>query len=154
MMNGCDGIVSALISYQCHYWHIEVCLKWSPYQRRHFQMNLMEKCIDVPYDQHLYKMKLVTELSNVTSKTAYPGYTLKVAIYRVILRISLSIMMSNRTASIMIFCLLAKCHDDVIKWKHFPRYWSFVRGIHRSRWIPRTKASDAELWCFLWSASE
>ena len=23
-------------------------------------------------------------------------------------------------------------HDDVIKWKHFPRYWSFVRGIHRS----------------------
>ena len=40
-------------------------------------------------------------------------------------------------------------HDDVIKWKHFPRYWPFVRGIHRSRWIPRTKASDAELWCFL-----
>ena len=24
------------------------------------------------------------------------------------------------------------CHDDVIKWKHFPRYWPFVRGIHRS----------------------
>ena len=23
------------------------------------------------------------------------------------------------------------CNDDVIKWKHFPRYWSFVRGIHR-----------------------
>ena len=23
-------------------------------------------------------------------------------------------------------------HDDVIKWKRFPRYWSFVRGIHRS----------------------
>ena len=36
--------------------------------------------------------------------------------------------------------------DDVIKWKHFPRNWSFVRGIHRS--------SDAELWCFPWSASE
>ena len=45
-------------------------------------------------------------------------------------------------------------HDDVIKWKHFPRYWPFVRGIHRSRWIPSTKASDAELWCFLWSAPE
>ena len=37
-------------------------------------------------------------------------------------------------------------HDDVIKWKHFPRYWPFVREIHR--WIPLTKASDAELWCF------
>ena len=24
------------------------------------------------------------------------------------------------------------CHDDVIKWRHFPRYWPFVRGIHRS----------------------
>ena len=23
-------------------------------------------------------------------------------------------------------------HDDVIKWKHFSRYWPFVRGIHRS----------------------
>ena len=23
-------------------------------------------------------------------------------------------------------------HDDVIKWKHFPRYWPIVRGIHRS----------------------
>ena len=25
-----------------------------------------------------------------------------------------------------------KLHDDVIKWKHFPRYWPFVQGIHRS----------------------
>ena len=24
-------------------------------------------------------------------------------------------------------------HDDIIKWKHFPHYWPFVRGIHRSR---------------------
>ena len=24
------------------------------------------------------------------------------------------------------------CHDDVIKWKHFPRNWPFVRGVHRS----------------------
>ena len=23
-------------------------------------------------------------------------------------------------------------HDDVIKWKHFPHYWPFMRGIHRS----------------------
>ena len=23
-------------------------------------------------------------------------------------------------------------HDDVIKWKHFPRYWPFVRRIHQS----------------------
>ena len=48
--------------------------------------------------------------------------------------------------------VLWRIHDDVIKWKHFPRYWPFLRGIHRSRWILLTKASDAELWCFLWSA--
>ena len=23
-------------------------------------------------------------------------------------------------------------HDEVIEWKYFPRYWPFVRGIHRS----------------------
>ena len=45
-------------------------------------------------------------------------------------------------------------HDDVIKWKHFPRYWPFVREFTGRRWIPRTKASDAELWCFFLSASE
>ena len=26
----------------------------------------------------------------------------------------------------------ASTHDDVIKWKYFPRNWSFVLGIHRS----------------------
>ena len=34
----------------------------------------------------------------------------------------------------MIFChrFPNTSHDDVIKWKHFPHYWPFVRGIHRS----------------------
>ena len=32
--------------------------------------------------------------------------------------------------TLQIFCNLR--HDDVIRWKHFPRYWPFVRGIHRS----------------------
>ena len=36
-------------------------------------------------------------------------------------------------------------HDDVIKWKHFPRYWPFMRETTGHRWIPLTKASDAEL---------
>ena len=54
--------------------------------------------------------------------------------------------------------------DDVIKWKHFPRYWPYVWeftgywpfvGEYTGHWwIPLTKASDAELWCFLWSAPE
>ena len=40
-------------------------------------------------------------------------------------------------------------HDDVIKWKHFPRYWAFVRGIYRPPVDSPTKARDAELCCFL-----
>ena len=46
--------------------------------------------------------------------------------------------------------LLAFAHDDVIKWKHFPRYWPFVREFTGHRWIPLTKASDAEPWCFFY----
>ena len=30
----------------------------------------------------------------------------------------------------------------------------FCREFTSPRWIPRTEGSDAELWCFLWSASE
>ena len=31
-----------------------------------------------------------------------------------------------------VIAVLYAIHDDVIKWKHFPRYWPFVRGIYRS----------------------
>ena len=41
-------------------------------------------------------------------------------------------------------------HDDVVKWKHFPHYWPFVRGNTGNRRIPLTKAIIAELWCFLY----
>ena len=33
--------------------------------------------------------------------------------------------------------------------RHFPRHWP-----NGHQWIPRTKASDAGLWCFLWSTPE
>ena len=45
--------------------------------------------------------------------------------------------------------LKRKGHDDVIKWKHFPRYWPLCGEFIGHRWIPRTKASDAEPWSFL-----
>ena len=50
--------------------------------------------------------------------------------------------------------MLCTLHDDVIIRKRFTRYWPFVRGIYRSPVDPFTKASDAELWCFLWYAPE
>ena len=42
------------------------------------------------------------------------------------------------------------CHDDVIKWKHIPRYWPFERGIHRSPVNSQHKGQ----WRFLSSAPE
>ena len=40
-------------------------------------------------------------------------------------------------------------HDDVIKWKHFPRYWPFVRGIHLSPVDSIHKGQWRGVWCFL-----
>ena len=42
-------------------------------------------------------------------------------------------------------------HDDVIKWKHFPRYWPFVRGIHRSAVNSPHKGQWRGALKFLWS---
>ena len=45
-------------------------------------------------------------------------------------------------------------HDDVIKWKHLPRYWPFVRGIHRSphkgQWRGAFMFSLICAWINLW----
>ena len=38
-----------------------------------------------------------------------------------------------------------RLHDDVTKWKHFSRYWLFVRESTGYRWILLTKASDKRL---------
>ena len=45
-------------------------------------------------------------------------------------------------------------HDDVMKWKHFPRYWPFVRAIH---WPPvdsRHKGQWRGALMFLWFVPE
>ena len=47
-----------------------------------------------------------------------------------------------------------RSHDEVMILKHFPRYWPLWGDFTGHRWFPLTKASDAELWCFLWSAPE
>ena len=39
---------------------------------------------------------------------------------------------SHKKLKAEFFCSSCGKYDDVIKWKHFPRYWLFVRGIHRS----------------------
>ena len=34
-------------------------------------------------------------------------------------------------------------HDDVRRWRHFPRYWPFVRGVH---WSPVNSRHEGR-WC-------
>ena len=43
-------------------------------------------------------------------------------------------------------------HDDVMKWKHFPRCWPFVRGIHRSPVNSPHKGQWRGALIFRWSA--
>ena len=38
--------------------------------------------------------------------------------------------------------------DDVIKWKHFPHHWTFVRGIHRSPVNSSPKRQWRGAWMF------
>ena len=43
--------------------------------------------------------------------------------------------------------VLLRLHDDIIKWKHFSRYWPLARGIHRSPVnSPHWGQWRAELW--------
>ena len=45
-------------------------------------------------------------------------------------------------------CQNINLHDDVIKWKHFPRYWPFVRGMFYlicawiNNWVNNREAGD------------
>ena len=52
------------------------------------------------------------------------------------------------------FYLVTPFHDDVIKWKYFPRYWPFVRGIYRSPVNSPHKGQWRGALMFLWSAPE
>ena len=46
-------------------------------------------------------------------------------------------------------------HAEVMRWKHFPCYWPFVRGIHCWLVIPLTqRVSNKMLWCFFESMPE
>ena len=58
------------------------------------------------------------------------------AYIQIILMYSISYKVPTRCCSacfvLVIVVLRCAFHDDGMKWKHFPRYWPFVRGIQRS----------------------
>ena len=58
----------------------------------------------------------------------------------------------SRSSNSLVFGVI---REWISWWRHqmetFPRYWPFGREFTGHLWFPRTKSSDAELWCFLWS---
>ena len=52
-----------------------------------------------------------------------------VKIQQLVVRVSSS---SDHQGCLLLTAVKSASHDDVIKWKHFPHYWPFVRGVHRS----------------------
>ena len=85
----------------------------------------------------LWKFRPVTSFSNndiICSRFIFKTKDNHLERFRLSKGVSLQCLVTlmNRlpptTIKIYIWCN----HDDVIIWKHFPRYWPFVRGIHRS----------------------
>ena len=58
---------------------------------------------------------------------------------------------SDKTAGKHIIQQLGMGYDDVIIWKHFPRYCHLVRAIFLGLVDSPHKDSDAELWCCGWN---
>ena len=52
------------------------------------------------------------------------------------------------TASYLCVYAVSCCHDNVRKWKYFPRYWPFVRGIYRSPLNSPHKGQRCGVWMF------
>ena len=58
--------------------------------------------------------------------------SLNVWTYQVYYRIYHYTMQAKKYRNKHMFQDFLSFHDDIIKWKHFLRYWPFVRGIHQS----------------------
>ena len=85
-------------------------LKW---ERTQFHLTL--------YNEHNYLSMLGLKIIHISERTLW--ICLKQASHKYIF-VS---FLSYGVEAVKSFPI----HDDVIKWKHFPRYWTFVRGIHR-----------------------
>ena len=73
------------------------------------------------YSDSYYKTKMIWRPSHVCNRNPY---TRKDGLY-----IETGPWL---LCSVCLLTIWAGTHDDIINWKHFPCYWPFVWGIHRS----------------------
>ena len=117
--------------------------------------NFIEVCIGVPFDNKAVLVQIMAwclagdkplfETMMAYSSMMYMCTQSQCCIsHKICTRFSYAFVLLWLISSVQ--CKFA-WHDDVIKWKYFPRYWPFMKGIHRWPVIsPHTKANDAGLW--------
>ena len=122
-------------SYDRKSWHVfSIWLRWSWFTL----VQVMTCCLTAPR-QYLHQCQWgTTSITRRQFHSRYPSHELLNFAWKLFIRNfkSLNGHWAPQTIIIRIFRGIHNAqllnHDDVIKWKHFPRYWPFVRGIHRS----------------------
>ena len=105
-------------------WTLMFCHVWRPF---------CDECTSLPEGHHENQSFNITIIMLVNAKWCRSNNFLSLRPFERICKSDLKQYSIWQYIHIAINNLVIKwIHDDVIKWKHFPRYWPFVRGIHRS----------------------
>ena len=78
--------------------------------------------------QWIGQRQLHDQMRNISVLEFGAAYIRDFTVYRVSTVVARPVLVSNFAR----FFTDVPLHDDIIKWKLFPRHWPFVRGIHRS----------------------
>ena len=121
-------------------------LNWTA--RKYFS----ENSITIHHNTNIWLLKYVWTFRVSCTLLLVVGH-ISLTDYRCIIQILENTCDSADVAYATVFTKF-QLYDDVIKWKHFPRYWPFVRGIHRSPVNSPHKGQWRGALMFLWSGSK
>ena len=105
------------------------------YARMHCPMTAKQPIIPPRVDEPVFNIEHICEMLSVCEILYVCGSHALMAESHLVFHITFLGPVSGALCNFfsdMVIETLSALHDDVIKWKHFPRYWPFVRGIHRS----------------------
>ena len=102
---------------------------------------ILHNIVDIAYACPLMHGKTKTGINTSDFLSSGGWYIIRVVCHQIRL-----------TTAVILNKMICDFHDDVIKWKHFPRHWSFVRGIHQSPLNSPHKGQWRVALYFLWSA--
>ena len=130
------------------YWlNISFCHFWQPQGKKYDRSTYVhdfiywEKYIDEITDNNLsHRHESINKMLSMYICVCHTYIDIHIRIYKYI-------YISRMNAQVRF--ALSFHHDDVIKWKHFRVTGHLCGEFTGHRWIPRTKASEAELWWFL-----